>query len=100
MRGNFAWMTLGYAVYAACQWAMVSVLARLATPEIVGQYALGVAVGTPILMLAQLNLRTVLATDVGCEHHFLEYRDIRVISLSAALLGITALGFLEHSAQD
>jgi O-antigen/teichoic acid export membrane protein len=93
-------MTLGYAVYAACQWAMVSVLARLATPEIVGQYALGVAVGTPILMLAQLNLRTVLATDVGCEHHFLEYRDIRVISLSAALLGITALGFLEHSAQD
>jgi O-antigen/teichoic acid export membrane protein len=100
MRGNFAWMTLGYAVYAACQWAMVSVLARLASPEIVGQYALGVAVSTPILMLAQLNLRTVLATDVAGEHHFLDYRDVRVISLVAALIGIIALGFLEHSAQD
>ncbi len=100
MRGNFAWMTVGYAVYAACQWAMVSVLAHLGSPEIVGQYALGVAVSTPILMLAQLNLRTVLATDVGGEHFFRDYRDLRVISLLAALIGVTAVGLLEHSAQD
>ncbi len=100
MRGNFAWMTIGNAVYAACQWGMVSVLARLGSPEIVGQYALGVAVSTPLLMLAQLNLRTVLATDVGEEHHFLDYRDVRVMSMILALLGVAGLGFLEHSAQD
>jgi O-antigen/teichoic acid export membrane protein len=93
-------MTLGYAVYAACQWAMVSVLARLATPEVVGQYALGVAVSTPILMLAQLNLRTVLVTDVAGEHDFLDYRDLRVISLGAAVIGILALALLERSAAD
>jgi len=100
MRDNFAWMTVGNAVYAACQWGMVSVLARLGTPEIVGQYALGVAVSTPILMLAQLNLRTVLATDVHQEHHFLDYRDVRVLSLLAALLGVAILALFEHSAQD
>src|SRR5580698_3381745 len=100
MRGNFAWMTAGNAVNAACQWGMVSVLARLGSPELVGQYALGVAVSTPILMLAQLNLRTVLATDVAGEHHFLDYRDVRVLSLLLALLGIVAAGCLEHSAQD
>lgn len=100
MRGNFAWMTVGYAVYAACQWAMVSVLARLASPEVVGQYALGIAVGTPILMLAQLNLRTVLVTDVSGEHDFLDYRDLRVISLGLAWIGIVALAFLERSATD
>jgi O-antigen/teichoic acid export membrane protein len=100
MRGNFAWMTIGNAVYAACQWGMVSVLARLGSPEIVGQYALGVAVSTPLLMLAQLNLRTVLATDVAGEHHFLDYRDVRVISMILALLGVGVLGLLEHSSQD
>jgi O-antigen/teichoic acid export membrane protein len=100
LRGNFAWTTIGNAVYAACQWGMVSVLAKLGSPEVVGQYALGVAVSAPILMLAQLNLRTVLATDISGEHHFLDYRDVRVLSLVFALLGITALGFLEHSVQD
>src|ERR1700733_14336813 len=100
MRGNFAWMTVGNAVYAACQWGMVSVLARLGSPEIVGQYALGVAVSTPILMLAQLNLRTVLATDVAGEHHFLDYRDVRVLSLLLALLVVVAAALFEHSAQD
>src|SRR5487761_2005637 len=88
MRGNFAWMTIGNAVYAASQWGMVSVLARLGSPEIVGQYALGVAVSTPILMLAQLNLRSVIATDVKREHSFADYRGVRLISLSLALLGI------------
>jgi O-antigen/teichoic acid export membrane protein len=98
--GNFAWMTVGNAVYAACQWGMVSVLARLGSPEVVGQYALGVAVCTPVLMLAQLNLRTVLATDVASEHHFLDYRDVRVISLILALLAVAGIGMFEHSAQD
>jgi O-antigen/teichoic acid export membrane protein len=100
MGGNFAWMTLGNAVYAACQWGMVSVLARLGSPEIVGQYALGVAVSTPILMLAQLNLRTVLATDVAAEHHFLDYRDVRVVTILLALLGIAAASVFESSSQD
>jgi O-antigen/teichoic acid export membrane protein len=98
--GNFAWMTVGNAVYAACQWGMVSVLAHLGSPEIVGQYALGVAVSTPLLMLAQLNLRTVIATDVTGEHHFLDYRDVRVAALFLALLGIAVLACFEHSLQD
>ena len=98
--GNFAWMTAGNAVYAACQWGMVSVLAHLGTPEIVGRYALGLAVGTPLLMLAQLNLRSVLATDVRGEHHFLDYRDLRVFSLAAALVGIAILAAFEKSTAD
>jgi O-antigen/teichoic acid export membrane protein len=100
MTGNFAWMTMGNAVYAASQWGMVSVLAHLGSPEIVGQYALGVAVSTPILMLAQLNLRTVLATDVARNHHFLDYRDVRVMSLALALIAIVAMGLFEKASQD
>src|SRR5579875_2135561 len=96
VRGNFVWTSAGNAVYAASQWGMVSVLAKLGTPELVGQYALGVAVTTPILMLAQLNLRSVIATDVRREHQFRDYRDLRAASLLLALAAIAALSFTGH----
>jgi hypothetical protein len=67
---------------------MISVLARLGSPEIVGQYALGLAISAPILMLTPVR-RQVAATT-----------DIRVMALVFALLGIAAIGFLEHSTQD
>ena len=68
LQQNFAWTTVGNAAYSACQWALVCLLAKLGSPEMVGQYALGLAVTTPVLMLGQLNLRAVLATDVAERH--------------------------------
>ncbi len=35
-----------------------------------GEYALAVALTAPVAMLAHLNLRTVLATDVGGRRPF------------------------------
>jgi len=67
---------------------MIAVLARLGSPEIAGQYALGVAVIAPILLLAHFRRREPGAAD------------IRITSLVLALLGIAAVGFLEHSVQD
>ena len=67
---------------------MLVVLARMASPEIAGQYALGVAVSAPILVLAQFRRREPGATD------------IRITSLALSLLGIAAIGFLNHSLQD
>ncbi|HEY3839051.1 MAG TPA: hypothetical protein VGL72_20900 [Bryobacteraceae bacterium] len=81
-------VTVGQAIYAACQWGMISVLATLGNPEIVGHYALGVAVSAPILMVAPGRRRLAAAAD------------LRVMSLVFALLGVAAVGFLEHSIQD
>jgi O-antigen/teichoic acid export membrane protein len=89
--GNFVWTSAGNAVYAACQWGMVSALARLGTPEIVGHYALGVSVTAPLLMLAQLNLRSVIATDVRGEHSFRDYRNVRLASLLLAMAVIVVM---------
>lgn len=91
LRGNFVRVTGGFAVYSACQWAAVAVLAKLGSPELVGQYAFAIALTTPVLMLAQMNLRAVLATDVTGVHDFSDYRNLRFVSLSAALLIILAL---------
>jgi hypothetical protein len=40
---NVYWMLSGDAVYRACQWAVLVVVARLGSPEKVGEFILGLA---------------------------------------------------------
>nr|MDQ2899843.1 lipopolysaccharide biosynthesis protein [Acidobacteriota bacterium] len=91
LRLNFAWTSAGTVVYSACQWLTLSVLAKLGSPEMVGQYALGVAVSTPVLMLTQLNLRAVVATDVRNGNPFHDYLSLRLLTTAAALAIIAAI---------
>ncbi len=85
LRLNFAWTSAGTVVYSALQWATLSLLAKLGSPEIVGQYALGIAVTTPIFMLAHVNLRAVVATDVRRENPFHDYLSLRILTTAAGL---------------
>jgi O-antigen/teichoic acid export membrane protein len=94
LQQNFAWTTVGNAAYSACQWALVCLLAKLGSPEIVGQYALGLAVTTPVLMLGQLNLRAVLATDVAEKHTVRDYCGLRLTVTVLSLMAIAAITYL------
>ena len=62
-RGNFSWTFVGNFVFSACSWATLVVLAKLSTPEMVGRFALGIAVTAPILMFSSLQLGMIQATD-------------------------------------
>ena len=44
LRYNFAWNLFGSGVYALCQWAMVIVLAKMGSPEVVGRFAFGLSI--------------------------------------------------------
>lgn len=83
---NFSWTMAGNAVYAASQWAAIVVLAHLQNPLVVGQYALGLAVSAPVVILANLALRQVLATDTRREYLFGHYRALRVLTSTLAML--------------
>src|ERR1700690_1751773 len=61
---NFAWTLVGNVVYAACQWTIVVVLAKLGNADMVGEFALALAVAFPITLLANLQLRSVFVTDL------------------------------------
>src|SRR5674476_467086 len=67
---NFWSTVVGNAGYAGCQWGMLIVLAKLCSPEAVGQFAVGFAVAAPVFMFTNLQLRAVLATDVKGENGF------------------------------
>ena len=53
---SFAWSLTGNMVYAASQVGVVAVLANLASPTTVGRYAFGLAIVTPVLLFAKLQL--------------------------------------------
>src|SRR3982751_3860284 len=91
LRANFSWTFAGNVVYAGCQWGMLMVLAKLGNPLMVGQYALGLAVTAPVIMLSNLQLRGVLATDARETHRFSTYLALRVWTTAAAVLAIAVI---------
>jgi len=91
LRANFAWTLAGNVLYGACQWGMLSVLAKLGSPSIVGQFTLGLAVSAPVFMFTNLQLRAVQATDVNVEHGFANYFTLRLLATMFGLVVILAL---------
>ncbi len=91
LRANFSWTFVGNVVYAACQWAMLVVLAKLGSPEVVGQFALGLAITAPVIMLTNLQLRGVQATDARHEYLFGDYLGLRLTMTPLALVVIVGI---------
>lgn len=97
LRLNFIWTFLGNTVYAASQWGVLVLLAKLTSPEVVGQFALGLAVTAPLMMLANLNLRAVQATDAKNEFRFGDYLGLRLVTtalaMAAIVVAVLAVGY-------
>lgn len=88
LRVSFSWTLAGNVVYAACQFGTLSVLAKLGSASLVGQYALGLAITAPVFMLTNLQLRGVQATDARSEYAFADYFTLRLISTVVGTLVI------------
>jgi FkbM family methyltransferase len=88
---NFTWTLVGNAVYSGGQWATLVLLAKLTRPELVGQYALGLAIVLPVLTFTGLQLRSVVTTDVREQVHFSDYLGFRLLSTGLALMIIFAI---------
>ena len=63
LRTAVAWTFAGNTIYAACQWAMLVIVAKLGSADAVGVFALAFAVTAPVMLLTGLQLRAVQATD-------------------------------------
>lgn len=81
---DFAWMLIGNAIYAAGQWLILVILAKIVRPEVVGQYAWAWAIAVPIFTCASLQLRLALASDVCETIHFGYYLGLRLFTTGFA----------------
>ncbi|MCC6945868.1 MAG: oligosaccharide flippase family protein, partial [Thermomicrobiales bacterium] len=91
LRQNFSWNLLGNVIYAACQWGMLIVLANLTSTEEVGDFAFAIAICTPVILLANLQLRTLQATDFAGHAHVGEYFTLRLFTTTIAFFAIVVL---------
>jgi O-antigen/teichoic acid export membrane protein len=91
LRANFSWTFVGNVVYAGCQWGMLVAIAKLSSPSLVGQFALGISITAPVYMFASLELRNVQAADARCEYSFGDYLSLRIITTILALLVIVGI---------
>ena len=102
LRMNFSWTFVGSAVYAAAQWGMLVLLTKLGSPEMVGLFAIGLAVTMPILSFATLKTRLVQATDAQQTYLFGHYFGLRLITTAVSLVVIylvtLVIGYERHAA--
>lgn len=93
LRQNFSWTFVGNIIYAASQWGMLVVLAKLGSPEMVGQFTLGLSVTAPIILFANLQLRQIQTTDVEGKYQFSDYFGLRLICAGLSLLTVCLITF-------
>jgi O-antigen/teichoic acid export membrane protein len=91
--GDFTWTLMGNGIFAACQWGIIIILAKLVTAVAVGQYSLGQAILAPTLMLAAFQLRSVIASDLNNQFATREYFGFRLITLAIGLFLALLIAF-------
>jgi O-antigen/teichoic acid export membrane protein len=91
--GNFAWTLSAGLVYALAQWGVLVACARLGTMELLGEIALGLAITAPVMLLARMHLRTLLATDARGAYGFEHYLGLMVLNVLGGVLLCCAIGW-------
>jgi len=94
LTADFSWTFVGNAIYAAGQFAILMLLTKLVQVELVGQYALGLALVYPVMMLSNMQLRSVMNSSVrdGAQFgHYLSLRLLMTLAAFAAIFGITRI---------
>lgn len=100
VRHNFAWTLAGNITYALCQWAVIVLLAKLGNTEMVGRFALAVAVAYPITFLAHMQLRVIFVTDLDGKYPASEMLGLRLLlSVLAIAILLTTCKIAGYSAQ-
>jgi O-antigen/teichoic acid export membrane protein len=94
LTADFSWTFAGNAIYAAGQFALLMLLTKLVHPEQVGQYALGLALVYPVMMLSNMQLRSVMnsSDNEGAQFgHYLSLRLLAVVLMVGVAYGIETI---------
>lgn len=91
LKKNAAWSVLAYFVRGAYQWGLLIAVAKMGTPELLGQIALGLTICTPAFMFSDLQLRVVQATDAKDDFHFGHYMGLRLLTTPLAIVVVVII---------
>lgn len=87
-----AWTLAGSVTWSLAQWATVVFVSRLLGYGPGGDYALALAIVNPVMMLSNLQLRAIQATDAAERFRFWDFVSLRLWTLMAAAVAIVQFG--------
>ena len=93
LKRNLLWTGIGTAVYYLAQYALIPLIAKMTDAKMVGQFALGMAVTTPVIMFSRMQFRSVQVTDAKGEYTLPDYLWTRIYGTVFALLVIALMAF-------
>jgi O-antigen/teichoic acid export membrane protein len=100
LRRNFSWTLVGNVAYAASQWAILVLLARLGSPDMVGRFAMGLAIATPVMLFAGLALRQLQVVDVARQYAFGHYLALRLVTAALGALVVAGIALSAGFARE
>ena len=90
---DFVWTAASRAIYALAQWLILIVVARLGDVEQLGMLAFALAVTGPVIVFAQLNMRTYMATDASAQFRFEDYHAALAVTMLGAVTVLAGIAF-------
>jgi O-antigen/teichoic acid export membrane protein len=93
---NFTCLLTAKILYGICQFALTVLIAKLGNAEMLGAFALALAITAPVMILSELGLRVIQASDARGEYRFQEYFSLRIVTVS---VGFTAIVMIALSSQ-
>ncbi len=100
LRSNVYWTLIGNIVFTACQAGAFICIARVGSAGMVGQFALAAAVVTPIVILSNMALRELQATDAKFNYPFQSYLAVRISTTAIAMMVTVGLAYLWNYRAD
>ncbi len=91
---SVSWSLVGNVFFTICQFGAVVLLARMGSVEVLGRFALALALTAPVFFLASLNLRIIQATDVREQFRFTDYVALRLLATAAAFVAVVLLAIV------
>lgn len=89
---NTAWVFVSIIIYSGSQWLLLVLLGRLGSPELLGNYSLGVAIATPVFTLLGQHIRPAYIADVEGRWTFPVYFGLSIVATALALFVVFLLG--------
>jgi O-antigen/teichoic acid export membrane protein len=86
-----SWSFIGSIFDVGSSWVFVTLLVKLGTSTMVGQYGLAMALLGPIFALSNMQMRSLQATDARQEFTFGIYFITRVLTLIAGLIALVVI---------
>lgn len=85
---SLSWTLVGEVLFAAGQFGMLVIMARLGSQSVLGQYALGLAIATPLYVLTSLHLRPTFIVSARDGLSFGHYLGLRLLGTPLTLVAV------------